>query len=84
MNKSQSSATIITNTKTNNFNEEVEYENCDGSQYVAMDNLGDDANHYDATENPYDDDRDTDSETDAVGENTEALEIYGNAKGKRQ
>ena len=86
MNKTSSSTTIIknTNAKDNHFNRETEYDNYDSSQYVAMDDLGDNASQYVAPDNLYADDRDTDSETDAYGENTEAAEIYGNAKGKKR
>ena len=62
------------------FNEAVLYDNHDPIQSVAMDNLAADANLYETTEDV--DDRDTDSETDAIGENFDSVEIYGNAKGK--
>ncbi|CAB4040177.1 receptor-type tyrosine- phosphatase T-like, partial [Paramuricea clavata] len=81
--KSVSAAKIMNNTETNggNCNEEVEYDNYVPSQYVAMDDLGADDGHYAAMEDPGADDRDTDSETDAAGENADNAEmIYGNAK----
>lgn len=61
------------------FNETVQYDNYDPIQSVAMDNLAADANLYETTDDI--DDRDTDSETDAIGENFDSVEIYGNAKG---
>jgi hypothetical protein len=48
-----------------------------------MDDLGADDGHYATVEDPDADDRDTDSETDAAGENADNSEmIYGNAKGE--
>ena len=85
INKSVSAAKIMNNTEANvgNFNEEVEYDNYVPRQYVAMDDLGADDGHYATVENPDADDRDTDSETDAAGENADNSEmIYGNAKGE--
>ena len=72
--KNESGASNVTAT--------VEYENYDPNKYVAMDELGDRANNYVATDEADGNDRDTDSETDAIGENTKTAEIYGNSIGK--
>ena len=68
------------NISDSHFDDNVQCDNHDSKQSVAMNNLGADASLYETVDDT--DGRDTDSETeDTIGENADNAGIYGNAKG---